>query len=302
MEMNTYTLKMILAAAVILALLLIFKALFSNVTKRDTKIDKRRTGQLEFGEKRTSSQDMSTAELVGKLTQPARNYILPSMEIEDTKFQKLEEQIIMSGWKGFDPLTYIALDITLKIVGVVVGGFFMTQNVYLGGIWMGILCFAMNFLFKNSQSNRRFGLLQEFPDFIRITQGFLMSGMPLAEAIENALPYVGENWYPVLEEFLVNSNLYSQNDCLELLKKQVPIFEVIEFFALLQLNLEQGIDIRECFGGQAEKVKAMQMEVMLGKINNRKMMGTMIQAPLMLCMIGGFALPTIAGMIGGGLF
>ena len=302
MEMNTYTLKMILAGAVILALLLIFKMMFGNITKRDSKVDKRRHSQLEFGSKRTSSQDMSTAELVGKITQPAKNYILPSMEIEDTRFKKLEEQIIMSGWKGFDPLTYIALDITMKIVGVIVGGVLMTQNLYLGGIWLVILCFAMNFLFKNSQSNRRFALMQEFPDFIRITQGFLMSGMPLAEAIENAHPYVGETWQPILDEFLVNSNLYSQNDCLELLKKQVPIFEVNEFFALLQLNLEQGIDIRECFSSQAEKVKAMQLEVMLGKINNRKMMGTMIQAPLMLCMIGGFALPTISSMLTGGLF
>ena len=178
----------------------------------------------------------------------------------------------------------------------------MTQNLYLGLIWMAVLCFGMQILFKNSISNRRFGLMQEFPDFIRITQGFLMSGMPLAEAVENALPYVGTNWHPILDEFLVNSNLYSQNDCLELLKKQVPIFEVNEFFALLQLNLEQGIDVRECFSGQAEKVKAMQLEVMMGKIQSRKTMATIIQAPLMLCMIAGFALPTLAGMLTGGLF
>lgn len=296
MNGNAYTLKFILAAAVIGVLILLFKTLLGSITKRDNKIDKRRRDQLEFG-KRTSSQDMSTAELVGKITKPAMNYILPKMEIDDTKFKVLEEKIIMSGWKGFDPMTYIALDITLKIVGVVVGGFFMTQNLYLGLIWMVLLCFGMQILFKNSQSNRRFGLMQEFPDFIRITQGFLMSGMPLAEAVENAQPYVGTNWQPILDEFLVNANLYAQNDCLELLKKQVPIFEVNEFFSLLQLNLEQGIDIRECFSGQAEKVKAMQLEVMLGKIQTRKTMATIIQAPLMLTMIVGFALPTLAGML-----
>jgi hypothetical protein len=121
--------------------------------------------------------------------------------------------------------------------------------------------------------------------------------MPLVEAIENAVPYVGPTWKPVLDEFLVNANLYSQNDCLDMLKKTVPIFEVNEFFSLLQLNLEQGIDVRECFESQADKIKGMQMDVIMGKINGRKTMATIVQAPLMLCMMAGFMLPTISGML-----
>ena len=300
--MNTYNLKTILVVAILAVLVLLLKTLFGNITKRDTNIDKKRRDQLKFNSKRTSSQDMSTAELIDLVTKPARNYIMPSMEVNDNKFKKLEDNIMLSGWQGFDPLTYMALDITLKVAGVVIGGLIMLKNIYFGGIWLVVLCFAMNFLFKNSINNRRFALMQEFPDFIRITQGFLMSGMPLAEAIEHAQPYVGPTWQPILDEFLVNSNLYSQNDCLELLKKQVPIFEVNEFFALLQLNLEQGIDMKECFGGQVEKIKAMQMEVMMGKINSRKTMATMISGPLMLVMIGAFGMPTIVGMVTGGLF
>ena len=154
--MSNYNLKMILAACVVAVLILLFKTLLGNITKRDTKVDKRRNDQLNFSSKRTSSQDMSTAELIEKVTKPARNYILPSMEVDDVKFKKLEENIILSGWKGFDPLTYIALDVTLKIVGVAVGGFFMTQNLYLGLIWMALLCFGMQILFKNSINSAAF--------------------------------------------------------------------------------------------------------------------------------------------------
>lgn len=295
--MDTYTLKLILAASCILVIILLMKQLFSNVTKRDAKVDKRRSDQLEFSKKRTSSNDMSTAELLNLVTKPAMDYVMPSVEIGDTKFKKLEEQIILSGWKGFDPLSFTALDITLKVVGFVIGGIFATQSLIFGLVWVALLGFGVQILFKNSISNRRFGLMQEFPDLIRITQGFLMSGMPLPEAFENALPYTGEFWHPIISEFLINANIYSQNDCLEKLKKQVPIFEVNEFFALLQLNLEQGIDVRECFGGQAEKIKAMQKDVMLKKIQSRQTMATMVQAPLMLCMMGGFMLPTIGGML-----
>ena len=76
--MNVSTLKGILVVTVLAALLLLMKTLFGNITKRDTKIDKRRNDQLKFNSKRTSSQDMSTAELVNLVTKPARNYILPS--------------------------------------------------------------------------------------------------------------------------------------------------------------------------------------------------------------------------------
>lgn len=295
--MDTYKLKLILAGACILAALMIIKIIMSNITRRDTKVDKRRSEQLNFSNKRTSSQDMSTAELVELITKPARSYILPSMEVSDTKFTKLEEKIILSGWKGFTPTTYIALDVTLKILAGVMGCLFAAENIWLGLIWGVLLGFGMPYLFNNSIKNRTFALLQEFPDFIRITQGFLISGMPLVEAIENAIPYVGPTWKPVLEEFLVNANLYSQNDCLDMLKTTVPIFEVNEFFSLLQLNLEQGIDVRECFESQADKIKGMQMDVIMGKINGRKTMATIVQAPLMLCMMAGFMLPTISGML-----
>ena len=139
--------------------------------------------------------------------------------------------------------------------------------------------------------------ISEFPDFIRITQGFLCSNMTLVDALENALPYVGPTWRPIIKDFIIEANIYSQNECIEQLKEKVPIFEVHELWSLIQLNLEQGIDLKESFNNQALKVKGMQKEVMLSKITKRQMMATAIQAPLMLCMMGGFMLPTLSQMM-----
>ena len=235
--------------------------------------------------------------LIETVTTPVRKHIMPKLDIKESKLDKLTEDIKLADWKGFDAATFLALDITLKVVGVVLGGLFMLKSVIMGVIWFVIPFFGLNILFKNSISNRQYNLMSEFPEFIRITQGFLASNMTLVEAIHSSLPYVGPTWRPLLQEFLTKANVYSQNDCIEDLKEKVPIFEVHELWSLIQLNLEQGIDVKQSFNNQAKKVKELQKEVMISKITKRQMLATMIQAPLMLAMMGGFMLPTISSMM-----
>lgn len=295
--MSVYSLKAILAFAALIVALIIFKNILSIVGKRDFKLDKKRKTQLKFENKRTSSQDMTTAGLVDTVTSPVKKYIMPKVTIDETKTEKLEKDLQLAGWTGFDAYTFQALDITLKILGLILGLLFLAKSPIMALIWFIIPFFGLNILFKNSISNRKYNLMAEFPDFIRITQGFLCSNMTLIDAIENALPYVGPTWRPILKEFIIEANIYSQDECIEQLKEKVPIFEVHELWSLIQLNLEQGIDIKESFNNQALKVKGMQKEVMLNKITKRQMLATMIQAPLMLCMMGGFMLPTLSQMV-----
>jgi Flp pilus assembly protein TadB len=295
--MSTYTLKAILAMAALFVIFLISKNLFALINKRDTKLDKKRGSQLKFDEKRTSSQDMTMDGLVDTVTGPVKKYVMPKVTVDETRTEKLEKDIQLADWKGFDAYTFQSLDLTLKILGIVMGLLFLTKSTFMAILWFTVLFFGLRFLFNNSISNRKYNLMAEFPDFIRITQGFLSSNMTLVESLENALPYVGPTWRPILQDFIIEANIYSQDECIEQLKERVPIFEVHELWSLIQLNLEQGIDIKESFNNQAEKVKSMQKEVMIGKIGKRQMMATVIQAPLMLCMMGGFMLPTLSQMI-----
>lgn len=294
--MGIYSIKAIMVAACLLVIFIILKNIISMINKRDNKLDNRREKQLKF-DKRTSSQDMTTMGLVDTVTSPVRKYIMPKVTIDETKMEQLAKDIQLAGWNGFDPLTFTALDITLKILGCLMGLIFLTKSPLIALIWFVIPFVGLRFLFKNSISDRKYKLLAEFPDFIRITQGFLCSNMTLVDALENALPYVGPTWRPIIKDFIIEANIYSQNECIEQLKEKVPIFEVHELWSLIQLNLEQGIDLKESFNNQALKVKAMQKEVMLSKITKRQMMATAIQAPLMLCMMGGFMLPTLSQMM-----
>ena len=92
-----------------------------------------------------------------------------------------------------------------------------------------------------------------------------------------------------------SGNCYSE--AIDRLCEEVNVFEVTEFFSLVKLNLEQGINIKESFESQTEKVKEMQMEVMLKKIGQRQMMAKAIQAPLLLCMFAAAGLPTFYSMM-----
>ena len=295
--MNLYLLKGLFAFLAILIILIISKNLLELFTNRDMKMDKKRKAQLNFDNKRTSSQDMNAMGLIDTVTNPVRKYILPKINVNETKRARLEKDIMLADWKGFDATTFMALDITLKCVGLIFGLIFLTKSTFMAILWFIIPFFGLRILFNNSISNRKYNLLSEFPDFIRITQGFLCSDIPLVEAIENTIPFVGPTWKPLLREFVINANIYSQNECINELKEKVPIFEVNELWSLIQLNLDQGVDVRQSFDNQAEKVKALQKEVMLNKITKRQMLATLIQAPLLLCMMAGFGLPTFKNMI-----
>lgn len=295
---NINAIKWLMALLALITFILFTKNILSLMFSTDNySLHKKRLKQLQFNKKRTSSEEESTRDFIEKFTKPVINYVLPKFKsLED--MSKIEKDLKMSKWnKYFTPTTFIAMDITLKLIGIVIFVILIPFSWQIGLLWFSLLFFLFRFLQHNSANERRFRLLTQFPDFIRITQGFLMSNMPLPQAIESSLPHVGEEWKPLLQEFVINSGIYSINECIDILSNEVDIFEVRELWSLIKLNSEQGIDIKDSFSNQAEKVQEMQLEVILNKIAKRQTMSILIQAPLLIAMILAFGLPTFASMI-----
>ena len=294
--------KFLMALFALITFYMFIKNIFSLMFSVDNhSLHKKRLKQLQFNNKRTSSDDMSSKEFIDKFTSPVVTHVLPRFKnLGD--MSKLERGLEMSQWnKYFTPTTFMAMDITLKILGVILFIVIAPFSWQFGAVWFFLLFFLFRLLYNNSRNERRFKLLSQFPEFIRITQGFLTSNMPLPQAIESALPYVGEEWRPLLQEFVINTEVYSQNECIDILSNKVDIFEVRELWSLIKLNAEQGIDIKESFSNQADKVREMQLEVMMNKIGKRQTMSIAIQGPLLLTMILSFGLPTFASMANLGL-
>ena len=290
--------KWIFAVLSVVMLGCFLKNIFSLIfSMGNESLHRKRLNSLKFTTKRTSSDADSQREFINKMTNPVATHLLPKV-IKYEDMSQLERDLEMSQWnKMFTPVTFVAMKWTLRIIGVVLFIIFLPLSWKMGLLWFLVLFFAFGLLFRNSINERKFRILTQFPDFIRIAQGFLVSGMPLVQAIENSLPYVGDEWKALLQEFVINSEVYGQSDCIDKLTAKIDIFEVRELWSYIKLNNEQGINIKDCFSNQAEKVREMQLEVMLNKIGKRQIMSIAIQGPLLLTMIISFGLPTFYQMM-----
>lgn len=269
-----------------------FGMMFSMDSQRQHQ---KRMRQLKFTEEGRKTSE-GTAEMIDTVTSPIIKHLLPKLRMRDKEALKIE--LKMAGWdKNFNPDQFIAMDIILKIVGVLLGAVLFNVSWQLAAVWFVLPFFGFSFFFNNSLKERKKRIFNEFPNFIRIIQGYLTAGIPLAKAVEEALPYMSPEWKAIMRDFVINTNLLSVQDAIQRLNEEVDIFEIQEFFSLVRLNIEQGINVKESFDGQREKVVDMQFESMMNVIGHRQLMATILQGPLLLTMIVAFGLPVLYSMV-----
>lgn len=289
------------ALILILALNIYFfsKNLFAILFHMDNyKVHKKRLKQLKFNHAEKSESEIG--DMVDKLTQPVISNILPLLNIKD--MNAIEKQLRMSQWnKHINGKQLVALKVITKAFGVVMGLILMGSNSFLALVWFIIPFFGVQVLLSNSANNRRDKLLMGFPDFIRITQGYLAANMPFVSAVEESISFVSDEWKPILRNFVIEARLTNVEKALDGIRDEIDAFEVKEFLSLVRLTLEQGGKAKDGFETQAVKVQQMLQDMMIMKIGRRKILGVFIQAPLLLANMAVLGLPTIGSFIDSGL-
>lgn len=256
-------------------------------------VHKRRLQQLQFAKKK---EDMDLSGLIDTVTKPVISHVFS--RFKPKRLEELEKDLRMAKWdKNFTPIQYRALSILLKTVGIVLFIVFSNFSMFLAVIWGVVLFFGVDLLFKNSVINRREKLFNDFPDFIRVTEGYLTANIPFTKAVEESIKYVGDEWKPILQRFVVESEIKGIEEGLDMLKREVDLFEMREFVSLVKLTLEQGGEAKDGFSAQAEKIREMQMDLIAVKISKRQTMGVLIQGPLLLCILMVVGLPTVNSML-----
>lgn len=262
------------------------------------KLHKKRLKELNFDT--TKKTEMELKEIVDKATKPIISHIIPRLNIKN--LNQVEKDLKMAQWdKHMTPIQYVSLSLLTKALGIIVFILLNKVSMFMAVLWSLLLFFSVSFLMSNSAKNRRQQLMVDFPDFIRITQGYLSANTPLAKAIESSIDYVGDEWKPILRDFVITNNLSGIDMALNKLKEDVDIWEVKEFVSIIKLTLEQGASAKDGFESQADKVMGMIQDVMMIKIGKRKMMGILIQAPLLLCIMVAFGLPVVDSFMSMGL-
>lgn len=260
-------------------------------------IHKKRLKQLQFNDKKELTDEELNRGRIETITRPVIQYIFPKLKIRNN--EELFVDLRLAEWdKYYTPVQFNAMKLTLFIAGCIVAPilYILTKSLFLSGMVFFGFVGMFPFLFINSLKERKDKLFAEFPEFIRIVQGNLEAGETFISAMERSIEYVGDEWKPILTDFIVTCEVESVGKAIEDLQDYVNIFEVKEFFSIIKLTLDQGIDAREAFDRQAEKVSEMLLEVMMIKITNRQMYCILLQGPLLLTLFVGFGLQTFSSL------
>ena len=269
----------------------------------DYSIHKKRLQQLR---REVDKKESNSVEVIEKYTDPVIKNLFPLIErylpsLRFSNMDGLKKDLRMAKWDDvFTPETFVASSIILKIVGVFVFMFaFILPGIFkvVAMAWAAALMFGLDQMFKNELKSKKDRLFNDFPDFIRITSGYLSADMPLVQSVTDAIKYVGPDWKPILQQFVVDCDTKNIDTALNNLKENADLFEVKEFVSLVRLTLEQGGNAKEGFHLQAEKITEMQKNLMIIKVGKRKTMSQVIQGPLLLCNMAILALPTVGEVI-----
>ena len=190
---------------------------------------KKRFKELDFnGQRIGQSKDSELKNFIEKTTSPLLEIISPRLKPKTIK--KLQRELEFVGWdKYFQAEQFKMLQFFLMIAGILLG--ILLYNVIhpLFGVVVIAAGFILPaFLLKNEVTNKRERVFNEFPEFIQLVQGYLTANLPLTEAIQSTIEYVGPEWQEYLTEFVVNSKIHSLDDALDKLQYKVNIPEVSE--------------------------------------------------------------------------
>lgn len=286
----------ILIIAFFAILLFMFKNIFTIVFSINNMSNhKKRMKQLRFDKNSSLSEEDSTKNLIDKVTKPVIRHILPHLMMTDLDL--IEKKLRLAKWnRFFTAIQYRAFIILLRILGTSLGIIFGFSSIYMGAIWFVALAVMPSFLLNNEVKNKKEELLMGFPDFIRITEGYLSAGYTFVDAVTETIPYVDKNWEPILQRFVLEAQLNNVEFALDMLKNEVDIFEVKEFVSLVRLAIEQGGEAKDSFTAQADKIRQLQMDIIEMKINKRKMYAVAVNGPVIIGIMIVFGLPVAESM------
>ena len=249
-----------------------------------------------------NKESMEFKEMMDKLAEKSNSALMPRLKrllpsLGKIDYVQLKKNLALATWDDtFTPESFIACVWALRVIGIACLPLLLITTGYIR-IIIGLACvigiFGLEWWLNSGISSIKEELLAEFPDFIRIVSGYLSADMTLESSIQNSIKYVGDAWAPILKTFIVQCETTSLEMALDKLKDDVDLFEVKEFVSLVRLTVEQGGEAKDSFLSQADKIEDMQRSQLVLKVGKRKMMGQVLQAPLLLLNMVIIALPTL---------
>lgn len=283
---------------VLLIILLIYVAFRAFGVKASSEKERERLKLLASQNKgnKDAETDKKIIESLNKVMEPVSEVV--SLIYRPKNTYLLERKLKTAGWSDyFTPFTWTAFTVLLGAVGLLLGFLFWGESKPFAIMIGGALTIAPTFLLNNSYNNRKDAVLISFPETIRIITGYLSGGLILVDAVKAAAASAAPIWREFLMHFCDIADAESTEKALDYLKDECDIPEGKEFFATVRLTMDLGGSVREGFLRQAESIDELLEMAIQKKIEKRKVIATVLQAPIFFCILGSVGLPVISSVI-----
>ena len=279
----------------IMALLTVISIIFGdNVSiKGDVRVH-----QVKKQEKKKvqKSNDEQTKDLVESITKPLVDTVFEYYKPKNTDM--LRRKLKMTGWeKCFTPLSWNAMRIWCVVLALLLLWLLFDKAGFVAIVIAIVIVKLPDLLLNNEYNNIKDDLLMSFPETIRIISGYLSVGLIMPKAFEMTAKTAKPRWKKILNEFVKKSETDGVLDALDWIKEEVDTMEAREFFASVRLAIEGGIPPIESFEKQAVIIQRLLDDATLKRIEKRKLLGTVLQGPMLLLVLVTFALPIIGTII-----
>ena len=292
----TYALYILIIVLVVWALRILLSIINSS---NESRKQKTRNSQLDMQSKKKvkeENDDEQIRQVIHKVTEPIVDNVIGGRKIKNPKL--LERKLHLAGWdKFFTPIQWKAFEMFLRVVAIVMFALFFKASWIFALVWLVVFGIGPGFLLNNSYNNMTEVLLLSFPETINIVYGYLSAGMTMQKAFEETAKNASPEWKNLLEQFVAKCNTTDMFDALDWLKEEVGIAEAREFFATVRLSLELGSSAKNGFAEQADRINKLLRDAMQKKIEARKVWATIVQGPVLLLVMGSFALPLMGTML-----
>lgn len=260
-------------------------------------ITKQRGMRIRQAKKQQVKQDLASGtqkrkELVRSLSKPLEETVLANYR--PRKVDLLLRKLKVTGWDVyFTPTTWAALHIWSAVLGVLLA-WLLWENSQVVAVVIGIfLAIFPTLLLNNAFKNINTELLTQFPQTIRIISGYLSAGLIMPRAFEMAAKSAKPRWQKILNTFTELCDTKGVGEALDWIKEEVDIMEAREFFAAIRLAIDDGIDPLESFEKQAKTLQQLLIDINRKKIQNRKVIATALNIPILALIMAAFMLPLI---------
>lgn len=283
---------------IIVLALSIVKIIISIVLSlNESQMQKARNKQLDLQSKKKEKKndDEQIRQVINQITAPIVEQKVIKRRLKNPVL--LERKLKLAGYdKYFTPLQWIAFTTILQVIGVIAFLLLYKESMLFAGIFFAFFAVMPNFLLTNSYNNYTESLLIYFPETVNVISGYLSAGLIMQQAFKETAKDASPEWKVLLENFIAKCDTTDMLTALDWFKEEVGIAEAREFFATVRLTLELGGSVKTGFAEQAERIQKLLRDAMQKKIEKRKVYATIVQGPILLLVMGSFALPLLGTM------